>query len=268
MEKAMVYLRAVVFTLWMMVVVVPVGVVLLSASIFISGEPLYRICTWFLKASIWGARAICGIEYRVQGRERLIEMNARGQRAVLCSKHQSTWETFAYPVLLPMPLSYVFKRELILVPFFGWSMARLDMIHIDRSKGADSWAKIARQGAEFMAKGCWVIMFPEGTRIARGRQGKYKNGAARLAITTQVPIVPVAVSSARVWPRGGLFLQRPGVVDVSFGPPIDSRGHTPDSLMLAVEQWIESEMRRLDPEAYEGEFVAEPVPVRKASVGT
>lgn len=268
MEKAMVYLRAVVFTLWMMVVVVPVGVVLLSASIFISGEPLYRICTWFLKASIWGARVICGIEYRVHGRERLIEMNARGQRAVLCSKHQSTWETFAYPVLLPMPLSYVFKRELILVPFFGWSMARLDMIHIDRSKGADSWAKIAKQGAEFMAKGCWVIMFPEGTRIARGRQGKYKNGAARLAITTQVPIVPVAVSSARVWPRGGLFLQRPGVVDVSFGPPIDSRGHTPDSLMLAVEQWIESEMRKLDPEAYQGEFVAEPVPVRKASVGT
>ena len=84
MEKAMVYLRAVGFTLWMMVVVVPVGVVLLSASIFISGEPLYRICTWFLKASIWCARAICGIEYRVQGRERLIEMNARGQRAVLC----------------------------------------------------------------------------------------------------------------------------------------------------------------------------------------
>jgi 1-acyl-sn-glycerol-3-phosphate acyltransferase len=268
MQKTMVLLRAVVFTLWMMVVVVPVGVVLLTASIFINGEPLYRICTWFLKAAIWGARAICGIEYRVHGRERLIEMNARGQRAVLCSKHQSTWETFAYPVLLPMPLSYVFKRELILVPFFGWSMARLDMIHIDRSKGADSWARIAKQGAEFMAKGCWVIMFPEGTRIARGRQGKYKNGAARLAIATNAPVVPIAVSSARVWPRGGFFRQRPGVVDVSFGPPIDPQGHTPDSLMAAVEQWIESEMRKLDPEAYAGELQAEPVRVRKASVGT
>lgn len=267
MHKAMVFLRAVVFTIWMMVTVVPVGVVLLSASIFINGEPLYRICTWFLKMAIWGARAICGIEYRVQGRERLIEMNAKGQRAVLCSKHQSTWETFAYPVLLPMPLSYVFKRELIYVPFFGWSMARLDMVRIDRSRGADSWARIAKQGAEFMAKGCWPIMFPEGTRIARGRQGKYKNGAARLAITTNVPIVPIAVSSARVWPRDGFFRQRPGVVDVSFGPSIDPKGHTPDSLMAAVELWIETEMRRLDPEAYSTEQAAEPVRVRKASAG-
>jgi 1-acyl-sn-glycerol-3-phosphate acyltransferase len=92
-------------------------------------------------------------------------------------------------------------------------------------------------------------MFPEGTRTPRGGQGTYKSGAARLAISTGVPIVPIAATSARCWPRKS-FLVRPGVVDVSIGPPIDSNGRQPEELMREVEAWIEAEMRRLDPEAY------------------
>ena len=85
---------------------------------------------------------------------------------VLLPKHQSTWETFAFPALMPHPLCYVFKRELLYVPFFGWAMGRLDMIHIDRSKRTEAWNRVAEQGRRFMAQGNWVIMFPEGTRIA------------------------------------------------------------------------------------------------------
>ncbi len=265
MHKTGVFLRAVVFTLWMCSSLIPVTSFLLLVSAVVRGEPLYRIGQGFFWASTWGARVICGITHRVQGLDQVLAMHAQGQRAVLCSKHQSTWETFALPMLLPMPLSHVFKRELLWVPFFGWAAARLDMIHIDRSKGSEAWARIAQQGVQFMAKGCWVLIFPEGTRVDRGQRSIYKNGAARLAIMTRVPIVPVAVASARVWPRGGLFAQRPGVVDVSFGPPIDPVGHTPDSLTAAVEDWIEAEMRRIDPDAY-----AHPAPaldVQKAVVG-
>jgi 1-acyl-sn-glycerol-3-phosphate acyltransferase len=108
---------------------------------------------------------------------------------------------------------------------------------------------VAEQGRKFMAEGHWVIMFPEGTRTPRGSQGLYKAGGTRLAITTGVPVVPIAVTSARCWPRKS-FVVRPGVVDMSIGPPIASTGREPDELMREVEAWIEAEMRRLDPDAY------------------
>jgi len=143
----------------------------------------------------------------------------------------------------------VFKKELLQIPFFGWAMGRLDMIHIDRSKRAEAWAKVAEQGARLMSEGVWVIMFPEGTRTPRGSQGPYKTGASRLAVSSGIPIVPIAVTSARCWPRKS-FLLRPGMIDISIGRPMQSAGRDPDELMRDVERWIESEMRRLDPEAY------------------
>jgi 1-acyl-sn-glycerol-3-phosphate acyltransferase len=147
------------------------------------------------------------------------------------------------------PLCYVFKRELLLVPFFGWAMSRLDMIHIDRSKRAQAWSKVAEQGRRFMENGHWVIMFPEGTRTPRGAQGSYKSGATRLAVATGVPVVPIAVTSARCWPRKSFILE-PGVIEISIGKPIPSVGRDHGELMREVEAWIEAEMRRLDPEAY------------------
>jgi len=111
---------------------------------------------------------------------------------------------------------------------------------------------VAAQGKRLAAEGIWVIMFPEGTRIPRGQQGSYKSGASRLAIASGVPIVPIAASSAKCWPRKS-FLLRPGVVDVSIGKPISSTDRQPDELMREVESWIEAEMRKLDPEAYASE---------------
>jgi 1-acyl-sn-glycerol-3-phosphate acyltransferase len=128
-------------------------------------------------------------------------------------------------------------------------MARLDMIHIDRKQGARAFSKVVAQGRVLLAQGIWIIMFPEGTRIPRGQRGVYKNGGTRLAIQTGAPVIPVAVTSARVWPRKA-FIKYPGVVDVSIGPAIPTAGRRAEELMNEVEEWIESEMRRLDPEAY------------------
>ncbi|MFN9746759.1 MAG: lysophospholipid acyltransferase family protein [Betaproteobacteria bacterium] len=242
-------LRSLLFVLWMAATVVPWAVLMLLLSMFVRGERLYWPTMQWLRMAIWGARVICGIRARVQGLEHLPTAAEHRRAVVLASKHQSTWETFFYPTLMPHPLAYVFKRELLYVPFFGWAMGRLDMIHIDRSKRAEAWNKVAEQGRRLAAEGIWVIMFPEGTRSERGSQGAYKTGASRLAIATGVPIVPIAATSARCWPRKS-FLLRPGVVDVSIGRPIDSTGREPEELMREVEAWIEAEMRRLDPEAY------------------
>ena len=236
--------RSALYFLFLVVTIVPWATVAVIYSIFVQGERLYWVCAGWLSVAIWGARVICGVDYRVHGRENLPEVPV-----VMLPKHQSAWETFAFPALMPHPLCYVFKRELLYIPFFGWAMARMDLIHIDRSKRTEAWAKVAEQGRRFMAQGNWVIMFPEGTRAPRGGQGKYKSGGTRLAIETGHPVLPVAVTSARCWPRKS-FVLRPGVIDISIAKPIDSTGREADSLMRDVETWIEAEMRRLDPEAY------------------
>ncbi len=240
-------LRSVTFFLWMALTVIPWAVAALVMSIFVRGDPLYWFCMGWLRVAIWGARVICGVQYRLQGMDRLPAPDALTP-VILCPKHQSTWETFAFPTIMSHPLAYVFKKELLLVPFFGWAMGRLDMIHIDRSKRAEAWAKVAEQGRRLMARGVWVIMFPEGTRTPRGSQGVYKSGASRLAVVTGAYLVPIAVSSAKCWPRKS-FLLRPGVIDVSIGEPIASAGRDADELMREVEIWIEADMPRLDPDA-------------------
>ena len=248
LQTSVAFVRSVVHMVWMLVTVIPWGIIMCVASIWRRGEPLYWMAERWLGWAVGGARVILGIRTRVTGMENLPQEKRAG--AVLLVKHQSTLETFLMPTLMPHPLAYVFKKELIYVPFFGWAMARLDMIHIDRKQKARAFNKVVAQGKLLLAQGIWIIMFPEGTRIPRGQQGVYKTGGTRLAIDTGAPVIPIAVTSARVWPRKA-FIKRPGVVDVSIGPAIPSAGRQPDELMREVEAWIEAEMRRLDPAAYE-----------------
>ena len=240
-------LRSLVHMLWMLLTVIPWGIIMLVMSLRVRGTPLYWMAVRWLRWAIDGARVILRIEVRVAGMENLPD-GARSP-AILLVKHQSTLETFLLPTLMPHPLAYVFKKELLYVPFFGWAMGRLDMIHIDRSQRAKAFNRVVAQGKALLAQGIWIIMFPEGTRIPRGEKGVYKSGGTRLAIETGAPVIPIAVSSAKCWPRKA-FIKVPGLVDVSIGAPIPSEGRQADELMREVEAWIEAEMRRLDPAAY------------------
>jgi 1-acyl-sn-glycerol-3-phosphate acyltransferase len=240
-------LRSVIHGLWMLVTVVPWGIMMVVASLFVNSVTMYRLAQGWLMIAMYGLRAICGVQWCVSGYENLPE--GETSPAILLVKHQSTLETFLMPVLMPHPLAYVFKRELLYVPFFGWAMARLDMIHIDRNQRARAFSKVVEQGKRLLAQGIWIIMFPEGTRIPRGQKGVYKHGGTRLAVETGAPVIPIAVSSAKCWPRKA-FIKTPGVVDVVIGKPIASEGRDPDDLLREVEAWIEGEMHRLDPDAY------------------
>jgi len=240
-------IRSIVHMLWMALTVIPWALAVLIFSLFGSSTQIYWLCAGWLRLAVNGGTVILGIKNRVTGMENLPtgELSA----AVLLVKHQSTWETFSMVALMPRPLAFVFKRELLYVPFFGWAMSRMDMIHIDRSQRAQAFNKVVIQGKRLMSQGTWVIMFPEGTRTARGKKGVYKAGGTRLAIEAGVPVIPVAVTSAKCWPRKA-FVKTPGIVDISIGKPIDSTGRKPEELMREVEAWIEAEMHRLDPEAY------------------
>jgi 1-acyl-sn-glycerol-3-phosphate acyltransferase len=247
LKTLMPLIRSVLHLLVMVVTVVPWALAVMLAAPFMNSTRIYWMCAGWLRLAVTSGTLILGIRNRVSGMENL--PIGQTSAAVLLVKHQSTWETFSMVTLMPHPLAYVFKKELLRVPFFGWAMSRMDMIHIDRSKRTEAFSKVVDQGRRLMSRGVWVIMFPEGTRIARGQQGVYKSGGTRLAIETGAPVIPVAVTSAKCWPRKA-FIKRPGVVDISIGKPISSIGRKPDELMREVEAWIESEMRRLDPEAY------------------
>lgn len=240
-------LRSVLHTLFMVVTVIPWALAVLVAAPFLNSTQIYWMCAGWLKLAVRGGTLILGIKNEVIGYENLPVGSTAP--AVLLLKHQSTWETFSMPTLMPHPLAYVFKKELLYVPFFGWAMGRMDMIHIDRSKRAQAFNKVVEQGQRLLNQGTWVIMFPEGTRIPRGQKGTYKSGGTRLAVATGAPVIPIAVTSAKCWPRKA-FVKKPGKVEFSIGKPIPSAGREPDELMREVEDWIEAEMRRLDPTAY------------------
>jgi 1-acyl-sn-glycerol-3-phosphate acyltransferase len=216
-------------------------------SPFLSPTRLYWFCIAWVHILFFGLRLFCGVTHRLRGVEHL--PTGKQEALILLAKHQSALETLALCKLMPHPLAFVFKRELLFIPFFGWALGRLDMVHIDRRKRAEAFNKVTAQGKRLAAQGTWVIMFPEGTRIPRGEVGDYKAGGTRLAVATGVPVLPVACATARVLPPRSL-VPRAGVYEISLGAPISPAGRDADSLLAEVKTWIEAEMRRIDPEAY------------------
>ena len=240
-------IRSVLHMAWMLLTVIPWGLALVFASLWVSRTPLWWFAVNWFRVVIWGTRVFLGVRVQVSGMEHL-PLGQTGS-AILLSKHQSALETLLLPTLISHPLAFVFKRELLRIPFFGWSMARLDMIHIDRESRAQALRQVVTQGKALLEQGVWIILFPEGTRIERGQQGTYQTAGTRLAVQAGAPVIPIAVSSGKCWPRKG-FIKYPGVVQVSIGRPIASVGREPKELMREVEAWIEAEMHRIDPEAY------------------
>jgi 1-acyl-sn-glycerol-3-phosphate acyltransferase len=198
----------------------------------------YRIITLWSRIVVWLARAICGIRYEVKGLERLPR-----QPCIVLGKHQSAWETLAFQVFLP-PQVWVLRRSLLRVPFFGWGLAMMSPIAIDRTAGMQALKQTLEQGRDRLSRGFWIIIFPEGTRVAPGEKGKYQVGGAWLAAKTGVPVVPIAHNAGRLWRRNA-FLKLPGTITVSIGEPINPAGLKPEELNRRVEDWIESEVARL-----------------------
>jgi 1-acyl-sn-glycerol-3-phosphate acyltransferase len=237
-------LRSLLLFIYFIVFTVPYATACFIAFPFMHADRRYWMAVGWCRTTLTVARYLTGIRHRIEGLENLPD-----GPAVLLSKHQSAWETLAFPALMPRPLCYVFKRELLYVPFFGWALGMLKMVNINRKEGKNAFVSVIRQGKLRMSEGAWVIMFPEGTRIPVGKQGKYKTGGARFAIETGAPVVPIAHNAGHVWPRNS-FIKYPGIVTVSIGKPIETTGLTPDEVNTRVETWIETEMRRIDPAAY------------------
>ena len=236
------YLRSALLALWLAIITPPYAIIAMASFPF-SAHRRYRIISGWVILAMWGIRVFTGIRYRVLGRE-----NIPDRPSVVMSKHQSAWETIALQRVFP-PIVFVLKRELLRLPFFGWGLAQLPVIAIDRAAGREALQQVAEQGKDRLARGFWVVIFPEGTRVPVGGTRRYKAGGAWLASASGAQVVPVAHNAGEFWPRNS-FLKRPGEITVSVGPAIDTRGLTHDQINAKVEAWIEAEMRRLFPHHY------------------
>lgn len=191
-------------------------------------------------------RHVLRIEHRIEGLE-----NIPDRPCVILCKHQSAWETFALQKIFTLT-SFVYKRELHWLPFFGWGLWLMPFVAIDRGAGKRALTQVAERGKRRLAEGYSVIVFPEGTRVAPGHHRRYKIGGAHLAAFAGAPVVPVALNSGEFWRRKA-FIKRPGTVTVSIGPAIDPAGLSAEDINLRAETWIESEMRRISPHLYRHE---------------
>ena len=245
--RAWTAVRSAIYLLFLIVTVIPYGLAVLAWS-WLPRGPRYWLTIGWPRIAIWGARWICGIRWRVEGWENLPQ-----GPAILLSKHQSAWETLWLPATMPRRLSFVYKRELHKVPFFGWAFATLGMINIDRSKGQAAFEQVVEQAPEHLREGEWIVIFPEGTRTPTGANRRYKTGGVRLAVRIGAPVVPIALNSGECWPRKA-FLKKPGEITVSIGAPIPTTNGNERDIAALVESWIETQMRRLAPHRYAGPY--------------
>jgi 1-acyl-sn-glycerol-3-phosphate acyltransferase len=202
---------------------------------FLPFRARYRLViqTW-CRCATWLAKVVAGIHYEVRGLE-----NIPQQPCVILAKHQSTWETFFISALFE-PLSQVVKRELLYVPFFGWAMAMLKPIAIDRSNPKAALKQLAKQGDERIKQGAWVLIFPEGTRIPPGQIGKFSRGGAALAVNAGLPVLPIAHNAGEFWPKQG-WAKYPGTIQVVIGPVMHAEGEGPRAIAELNERayaWV------------------------------
>ena len=238
----MLFLRSILYLLLACLITAPFGL-FVTLSVVLPMRVRFQLIAIWRTLFMALCRYVLGIRYEVIGRE-----NIPAIPSVIISKHQSAWETVSLQAIFP-PLVFVLKKSLLMIPFLGWAFAAVKMISIDRNAGKDALRQVIDQGCERLKAGYWVVIFPEGTRVAPGESRRFKPGGANLAVAAGALVVPVAHNAGEFWAKNASS-KTPGMITVSIGPAIDPKGKTAAEVTALAEQWIESEMRRISPHLY------------------
>lgn len=233
--SAALYVRSIIFWVFHVVTMIPVVATLLI-FFWLPINSRYTIASSWAKMNIWFLAISCNLTYKIKGKENIPKV-----ASLVLSNHQSTWETLAFQHFLPNQL-WVLKKELLRVPVFGWGLALISPIAIDRSAGKKAVEQIIEQGERKLTQGRWVIVFPEGTRIAPGVDSKYKMGGFIFASRITHPVVPVAHNAGDYWPKHS-FIKYPGTITVSIGKAFIASAMKPEDVKEKVEGWIKQELK-------------------------
>lgn len=227
-------IRGVIFNIGYAISVILMGSISILILPFLPFKQRYFFAVQWVYFLEWWLKVTCGIRHRVEGLDKLPK-----EPCVIVSNHQSTWETFFLQRYFA-PQATVLKKELMYIPFFSWVIRFMKPIVIDRSQKTNALKQILNQGAERLKDGLWVLIFPEGTRVAAGETQTHFAGGSMLAIKNNVPIVPLVHNAGVVWPAHNIR-KYPGTVTVKFGDPIDTQGRKPKELTQEIQTWMDRE---------------------------
>lgn len=237
-NKFRIYLGSTAFLLAATLVTIMIAPLILVAAVF--PFPVRYSCARAWAGTVLKiAELCCGIRYEVEGLEHL----NTGSAAIVLSNHQSAWETIAFRYLLPPQTSLV-KQSLLWIPFWGWAMATLKPIAIDRNNKHAALRKLISHGTEALKQGLWIIVFPEGTRMPANQMGEFSAGGAMLAQKSGYPVIPIAHDAGKCWPRYS-FLKYPGTIKVKIGFPIVSKDRKTSDINKDAESWVMQALREL-----------------------
>lgn len=237
MYKFWLAIRSVVYWLWQIVNTLILGLPVIIAGL-VSFRLGYSLAILWNRMNVVGLKLICGVSWKVDGLE-----NIPDTPCVVLSKHQSTWETYFLPTVF-YPAVYVAKKSLLWIPIFGWALYVLKFIMIDRKSGRSAIQQMCVQAKDRIAKGQWIIVFPEGTRRPVGSEPSYRIGGAMIAHDLPCDVVPVATNAGEFWPRLG-FIKWPGEITVSIGPVIKAQDKTAAQILAETQDWIEGRMSEI-----------------------
>ena len=233
-------LRSLLYTTWLFLGTLIYAVVVLALS-WLPGHRLYGVARSWSRTQLWVLKIVCGLTHTVEGAENILP-----GAHISMWKHSSTWETIAQARIFPAQ-SWVLKHELMWIPLVGWALRFLKPIAINRKAGASAVNQVIEQGKQRLAEGFWILIFPEGTRVAAGETRKYGVSGALLASKTGCKIIPVAHNAGYFWPRRG-WIKKPGVIKVAIGPPIETLGRDPREINEEVRAWIEAKLATMQPD--------------------
>ena len=213
-------------------------VVALLCTPFLLGPPKLILTMFrFWARGLLVLLRVCGIRVEVRGLQHVPQ-----GAALVAPKHQCMLDVFAQFTWLPAS-AFVMKKELMMIPWFGWYATRVRTIVVDREAGATALKKLVREAKQRFAEGRQVVIFPEGTRTVPGEPADYKPGIAAVYREIDVPVHPVATNSGMHWPRSG-FLRRPGTIVFEYLEPIPP-GLKRAEFMRILEERIETASGRL-----------------------
>lgn len=236
----MLIVRSLIFSIGMWGATVVAG--LLSMFIWVFPyERRYAILNFWARFNMWWLKKTCRLDYQIEGLENV----PSNTPVIVLSKHQSAFETIVFQVIFPRQV-WVLKKELQWLPFFGWALALMRPIAIDRSKKTSSRNQIVDQGTQALKNGSWIVIFPEGTRVPVGERGKYGIGGALLAQKSGFPVLPVAHNAGYFWKRRG-FIKYPGTIKIRIGALIDPQKKSAREINGLAEEWIEKTVQTLTP---------------------
>jgi 1-acyl-sn-glycerol-3-phosphate acyltransferase len=225
-------LRSAVFTAFLFLWTLAYAIFLVLIGWMLPLERRFALVRWYAQRIFDVLRFTCRLDFTVEGLE-----NIPAEPHVAYWKHSSAWETFGQFLVGP-PKVIVLKHELMYIPFFGWGLALLRSIPVNRGAGASAVSQVVTHGMQRLGEGLSVLIFPEGTRMAAGETRRYGVSGALLASRSGCKVVPVAHDAGYYWARRGL-LKKPGTVHVLVGPPIEAAGRDPRIINDEAQAWIE-----------------------------